>query len=473
MDQGSEKPVLEPLGPTQQLEARRWLQLGVLALAIAGLFAILLVLSRAPGTERFFPWLDFFRTALVVHVDQSVLIWFLAMAGVVWALAGVPQASAAARRGALGLTLAGTLGIALSAFLGEGAPLMNNYVPVLQRPLFFICLGLVAAGVAMRLGLLLWRLRPAHLSADPSGLVNLVALTVAVACAVAGGTLVYTWFHLPASLDGEAYYEYLFWGAGHVLQFAYTQMLLLAWLLLLSVSGVRVPLSPRLINGLLLLGLLPILWTLVIYLNHAPVSAGMRIAFTRLMQYGGGVPAIPVGLLVLYALLKNRQPATPAQRPLRLALGFSLLLFASGGVLAMLIRGVNTVIPAHYHGSIVGVTLALMGFAYLLLPALGYARVEGRLATAQPVVYGVGQLLHIAGLAYSGFLGIQRKIAGAAQGLESIQAKLAMGVVGIGGLLAVIGGMLFVWIMLRAFWRGPEPHGAKDQAPSPGISSTR
>jgi hypothetical protein len=452
--------VLEPLSQTRQWEARRWLQLGVLALAIAGLFAILLVLSRAPGMERFFPWIDFFHTALVVHVDQSVLIWSLALAGVIWSLAGVREPQPGITRVALGLTLAGTLAIAVAAFSGDGAPLMNNYVPVLQRPLFFIGLGLVGVGVVLRLGLLLLTIRLADLSADQSGLVNVVALTVAVACAMAAAVLLYTRLHMPAGLDGVAYYEYLFWGAGHVLQFAYTQMLLLAWLLLLSAGGVRLAVSPRLINGLLLLGLLPVLWTFVIYLNHAPVSAGMRIAFTRLMQYGGGIPAIPVGLLVLYALFKNRRVASAAERPLRLALWFSLLLFAVGGLLAMLIRGVNTVIPAHYHGSIVGVTLALMGFAYLLLPALGYARVEGRLATAQPIIYGVGQILHIAGLAFSGFLGIQRKTAGAAQGLESIQAKLAMGVMGIGGLLAVIGGILFVWIMLRAFWRGPVAHAA-------------
>jgi heme/copper-type cytochrome/quinol oxidase subunit 1 len=71
----------------------------------------------------------------------------------------------------------------------------------------------------------------------------------------------------------------------------------------------------------------------------------------------------------------------------------------------------------------------------------------------QPWIYGIGQLLHIIGLAASGLLGIQRKTAGTAQGLESVWAKVSMGVMGIGGLLAVIGGILFVWIMLRAFMR--------------------
>ncbi len=35
------------------------------------------------------PWLpgtDFFRVALVVHVDLSVLVWFVALAGMLWSL---------------------------------------------------------------------------------------------------------------------------------------------------------------------------------------------------------------------------------------------------------------------------------------------------------------------------------------------------------------------------------------------------
>jgi len=460
--------VIGPLSGPQQQEAARWLQLGVFALALAGLFAILLVLSRAPVVGDWFPWIDFFRTALVVHVDQSVLIWFLAMAGVICSL----TAASGRLFGdiAFWLSLAGTLGIAASAFVGDGAPLMNNYIPVLQRPLFFVALALVGMGVVLRLLLLLPGLRPSAWFKSDTGERQVVAFTVAAAVLGALLAILHTWIAMPSQLDGTAYYEYLFWGGGHLLQFAYTQMLLLAWLMLLRGSGAVIPFSPRVINGLLLLGLLPILWALVIYAQYDPVSGEMRVAFTRLMQYGGGIPAVPLGLLLLYVLFRAPKPQDVQQRPLRLALWFSLVLFGAGGILAMLITGVNTVIPAHYHGSIVGVTLALMGLAYLLLPALGYEAVEGRLATLQPILYGSGQLLHITGLALSGFMGIQRKTAGAAQGLESIPAKLAMGVMGIGGLLAVIGGILFVWIMLRAFYRG---RTVPNQAPSTGNNSTR
>lgn len=456
MKQPTDKQHID-LQPVDALYARlttAWLRLGVLSLGLAGLFAILLVLSRMPGSDSFFPWVDFFRTALVVHVDQSVLIWFLTMAGVVWSLV-IPADSRllALQRSAFGLALCGTVGIALSAFVGDGAPLMNNYVPVLQRPFFFVSLGIFGLGIALQSLAALSATRGAFDSGSHGQLPAIAGLTISLAVIVALVALATASLQMPSGVEGQGYYEYLFWGAGHTLQFAYTQLLLLAWLLLAVHSGVSLPLDNRWIIGLLLLGVAPVLLTPLIYLLYDTVTIESRTAFTRVMQFGGGIAAIPVGVLVLIGL-SRAAAADGAGRPLRRSLWMSLLLFFSGGLIALLISGINTIIPAHYHGSIVGVTLALMGLAYLLLPRLGYAPVSGRLADLQPWVYGFGQLLHIIGLAVSGAMGIQRKTAGAAQNLDSIAAKAAMGVTGLGGLLAVIGGILFVWIMLRAFMRG-------------------
>ncbi len=433
-----------------------WLQLGVLSLGLAGLFAVLLVLSRMPGSESLFPWVDFFRTALVVHVDQSVLIWFLAMAGVAWSLV-IPVSARLLmlQRLAFGLALAGTLGIALSAFIGDGAPLMNNYVPVLQRAFFFYSLGIFGVGILLQSATAFITTARFMKYRRSTYLTDLAALSIAFAVIVTLAALLTAWLQIPPGVEGQGYYEYLFWGAGHTLQFAYTQLLLLAWLLLALHSGVVVPAKPRWIAWLLLLGVAPVLLTPLIYTIYGTLSIESRTAFIRMMQFGGGIGAVPVGLLVLSGLLKAGD-ADEIGRPLRRSLWMSLLLFFSGGFIALLITGVNTIIPAHYHGSIVGVTLALMGLAYLLLPRLGYAPVRGRLANLQPWIYGLGQLLHISGLAFSGAMGIQRKTAGAAQGLDSLAAKTAMGVMGLGGLLAVIGGILFVWIMLRAFMNGKQ-----------------
>jgi hypothetical protein len=65
-------------------------------------------------------------------------------------------------------------------------------------------------------------------------------------------------------------------------------------------------------------------------------------------------------------------------------------------------------------------------------------------------VYGGGQLIHIIGLAWSGGYGVQRKVAGSEQVLLTWQQKTGMGMMGLGGLIAIIGGVLFVLVCLKA-----------------------
>lgn len=436
-------------------QARRvaggWLILGVSALALAGLFAIMLVLSRTPGTQVFFPWLDFFRTALVVHVDLSVLIWFLAFAGMLWNL----EASGhwPMRWLAFALATAGTLVITISPFTGAGDPLLNNYVPVLRQPLFLLGLGLFGLGVSLQMLLSLLGSLRQHLCT--LSVATIGVMTAVLASAMALTSLIWSYLQLSGKIEGQGFFEFLFWGSGHALQFTYTQMMLVAWLWMAQATNLRLG---RAMAGpikiILLLGVAPVLLVPAIHLAYDVMSGESRLAFTRLMQWGGGIAAIPIGCLLLFLLWRG-PAATPDQRPVRRALAMSILLFASGGLIGWLISGLNTVIPAHYHGSIVGVTLALMGLTYQLLPSFGFSRPTGRMASMQPLIYAIGQLLHVGGLAVSGALGIQRKTAGSAQGLEDLPRIVAMGVMGFGGLLAVIGGILFIVVVLRAIWRRP------------------
>jgi heme/copper-type cytochrome/quinol oxidase subunit 1 len=186
-----------------------------------------------------------------------------------------------------------------------------------------------------------------------------------------------------------------------------------------------------------------------IYMAYDVRSGEFRGLMTWLMQFGGALPMLPFMLAMLIALRRAR-PASASERPLRSALIASVLLFGVGGVFAFLIQGSNTRIPAHYHGSIVGITLALMGLCYYLLPRFGYRAPDSKLAFWQPYVYAGGQLLHISGLAWAGGHGAERKVAGAAQVLASAGDRVAMGVMGVGGLIAIIGGILFLVIVLRA-----------------------
>ena len=57
--------------------------------------------------------------------------------------------------------------------------------------------------------------------------------------------------------------------------------------------------------------------------------------------------------------------------------------------------------------------------------------------------------MHIGGLMWSGGYGVQRKVAGSEQVLRSTAEVAGMGLMGLGGLLAIVGGLLFVVVVLR------------------------
>jgi hypothetical protein len=56
---------------------------------------------------------------------------------------------------------------------------------------------------------------------------------------------------------------------------------------------------------------------------------------------------------------------------------------------------------------------------------------------------------------WSGGYGVQRKVAGAEQVLRTPAEIAGMGLMGLGGLIAVAGGLLFALIVLRAVRGGP------------------
>ena len=428
--------------------ARGWLWLGLIALVGSGLFSILLVLSRTPGVNRLLPAADFFHTSLVLHVDLSVLVWFMAMAGLLWSLHGSSRATGWGWA-ALWTSAAGTLAMAIAPFVGGGEPIMANYIPVLSSPLFLcglVVFGLGVGVLALRSLLVAPRLGIAFCE---RGALGFGLNTAAVATVVALLAFAWSFVELSLSLTGKAYYEILFWGGGHALQFTWTLLMLVGWLWLASACGARLLLSPRVTVLMFALALAGVFVTPWAYLAYDISSVEHRALLTWAMRAGGGTAIVPVALAVVVALY--RLPLTRAtQNPLRAAVLASILLFGAGGVIGIFISGSNVRIPAHYHGCIVGVTLALMGLVYHLLPALGYAAPQGRLAVAQPWVYGLGQLTHIIGLVWSGGYGVQRKVAGAEQVLRSGGEVAGMALMGLGGLVAIVGGVLFIVVAVRA-----------------------
>src|SRR5690606_15791822 len=284
--------------------ARRWLLLGLFALIAAGLFSVLLVLSRTPAIQEVIPFIDFFHVALVVHVNLSVLIWFMSFACVLFTLVSddsmLPLANLS-----FYLALLGTLVLVIAPFFGVGNPLMNNYIPTLQHPVFFAAWLLFAAGVFLRLfiNLLATRIKFSNLTIPDAVRVS-IWLTGNV-CLFALLALYLSYKGLPADIEGEAYYEFLYWGSGHILQFNHSLLMLLAWFMLIILAGKQPGIQPKYLVLFSALVLLPVMDSLRIYGAFDVYSAEHRLAFTDLMKYGG-LTTLPLGLYLVFLFVSAR-----------------------------------------------------------------------------------------------------------------------------------------------------------------------
>lgn len=430
--------------------ASGWLWLGIASLVGAGLFAILLVLARTPYVQDIFPWIDFFHTALVVHVDLSVLLWFLAFAGVLWSL---NSSSGYLGIGWLALVLAtvGATMIVLSPFVGTGIPVMSNYVPVIHSAFFITGLIVFAVGLTLLVLRSLIAIPAANLWQGGEGSIRFGLIAASISTLFALAAFGWSYMMIPGTYDSTQYYDLLFWGGGHVLQFTYLLLMLTGWLWLADACGAKIPLTPRVTTILLTLVLLPVFYVPVIYLTYGGSLIDYMGQFTQLMKIGGAFAPVPIALAVLYGIVKGER--TPATGPQRAALLSSMLLFAVGGGISLMIKDSNTIITAHYHGTGGAISLAFMGLTFHLLPRLGYRVPDLKWATRMSYIYGAGQLLHIFGLLWSGGYGVQRKVAGAAQELHGFAQKAGMGLMGFGGLIAVIGGIIFLVVVFRAMRR--------------------
>lgn len=427
--------------------ARTWSLLALLTLALSGVAPLVLIAGRASIYADMAMVKAWFTPMLVVHVNLSVGLWFLAM-GMVFCSLITPlksQWKMVHQAAALSFLL-GIVSFALAPLAG-GEAFTSNYIPVQNNPLFFLGLGFVFASMLLMVSAGLLFSEQTH-SLAPLNQYTLLTLGSALAC------FVFSAAQHPKGYGGEAFYEMIFWGGGHVLQIFYVQLGMLAWMLLADKLKIPHP-SFKFIKALFAFLWLNSVAAMGIYWL-VDINDGRHLQFFTWQMIGvvGVVPA----LLALAYLLKIKQIEWRAHKPAAACLVFSFVLFFVGGLIALMIQGSNTIIPAHYHGSTVGITLALMGVMFWLIPSLGGKEVAGwKLAAAQPLLYGLGQVLHVIGLAVAGGHNIQRKTAGSLDAAEQAAAA-ALQVMRLGGLLAVIGGGLFVVVAIRAFRSGKLSH---------------
>jgi len=433
----------------RHLITKGWLTLSVSSLILAGILALLLVVARMPPFHHLVTDPLFFKRCLIVHVELSLFVWFFSFFAFLFTQ--LPTSKPAPLREMTGLSLS-CVGVALlviSAGLPNSKPILSNYLPVIDHPLFNAGLLLFSLGVVITL------LQSKLLPGEKDGENHLPEVihpglrSAGITLLAAVATIWASWLSTPGYLEAEAYYEVLFWGAGHVLQFANVAAMLSVWLLLTTLFTGEAPVSRKWSSRLFILLTLPTLFAPLVAIQGTTAPFYRRF-FTMLMQWG----IFPVSLIFLgltvRCIWRAKRKGSFNGGGMATGLYTSMVLTIVGFLLGAMIRGSNTLVPAHYHASIGAVTVAFMAASYVLFQPLGLKMRKGfctRWARRQPLLFGVGQTVFALGFALAGAFGMGRKLYGAEQQIRHMGEKIGLIVMGLGGLLAIVGGILFLIII--------------------------
>jgi hypothetical protein len=466
---------------TENKLAISWLKNGIWALALAGFYSIVLVILRTPQLSQIISDKSVFKSSLVIHVNLSVLAWLLSITCIIW--------SYGSRRLYFSnifskLALAGIALMTISPLIGQSNPIMNNYVPILENVWFIIGLSLFGSSI-LYFSILVFinsfhdfSLKEEKYTAQ---ILPVVKFTSSLMYIMVWGCFALSYGEVMAlsnifPIEIDYYYELLFWSGGHLLQFIYTQIVMFVWLILAELWIGKRLIYYEVYSSLFIINFILSLFVFYGHLAYQMPEYEFTVFFTKHMQYCGGIaPTLLMAVLIIdifkFTRIKNHLSFVA------IAFMASILVFFAGGLIGVLISGINLSIPAHYHGSIVGISIGFLGFAYIFcFRDSGFATPDQTLSkklftfslslkqpiygsnslscyskwpNIQLIIITFGQLLHIAGLALAGGYGILRKNP---DGEIALAAKFYMGMLGGGGLIAIIGGLMFVYICAKRLY---------------------
>jgi len=325
-----------------------------------------------------------------------------------------------------------------------GTAELNNYVPVMNHPLYYGGLILLMFGlvlIAIR-QLILGNWLNVHVrGTDACAAIYLFAILC----------FGLAYLYLPIDIAEPTYNERLFWGGGHVLQFVNTSLLFLTWMALIRQQTSHELIRYRYAAPAFVLLILFSFPAPILYPFYDVLGQIHRDFYTNLLRYGLPLPSFIFSISLFIFLLKNNELDKVSKH----ALWLSLFTYNLGGLYGLMLDGTDTRVPAHYHAVIGGINLSFMIFYHrVILPFIHVTPIEGRLFLSQYWFYGVGQIMHASGMFLAGSQGVPRKTAGDAQALDSVEKIISMALMGIGGIVAVIGGVLFVILTLKWLLKG-------------------
>jgi cytochrome c oxidase subunit 1 len=468
----------------------------VVALLIGAIAALLLVLTRWQAVHLLPA--EWYYRLLGVH-GMNMLIFFIIFfeMAVLWFAGTVLLNSrpAAPRLGwfSFALMLVGALLVEWMQWSGKADVLFTSYVPLKAPPLFYLGIILFAVGALTVTGLFFANLTVARRENRYQGSMPLVvygAMTAAVIAVITllHGAMIYIptflWsLGLIQSVDPQVY-RLIWWGLGHSSQQINVAAMVAIWYMLGALTVGAVVLNEKVSR-----------WAFVLYIafislasaHHLLVDPGfgpawkivntsyfMYMAVMASMIHGFTVPAgMELGMRLrgytdgLFGWLRRAPWGDPGFS----ALVLSIVVFGFvGGITGVTIgtEQINIIahntlrVPGHFHATVVaGTATAFMGVTYYLIPLIFRRKVAfWKAARWQPYLFSIGVLLLSVGMTFAGSFGVPRRHWDISFSLAPFDVQfspavdLVLAVMGIGGILAVTGALLFIAIAVKSVFFG-------------------
>src|SRR5574341_1157046 len=465
------------------------------SLLIGGLAAVLVLLTRWQVVHLLSA--EWFYRILTVH-GMSMLIFFIIffeMAVLYFASAVLLNSRVATPRlawASFWLMVAGALLVELMMWTGKADVLFTSYVPLRAHPLYYLGVILFAVGALVVTGIFFGTLVVAKRERTYQGSVPLVTFGALTAAIIAFITLAhgaaiyiptYLWSLGLMKVDPEVY-RMVWWGLGHASQQINVAAMVSIWYLLGALTIGSIVLNEKVSRGAFALYILfismasahhllvdpglPPAWKVVntSYFMYMAVLASMVHGFTvpAGMEAGQRLRGLTKGL---FEWLRKAPWGDPGFS----SLVFSVIIFGFIGGITGVTFGTEQIniiahntlrVPGHFHATVVaGTALAFMGVTYYVIPLIFQKQVAfWPLARIQPYLFAIGMAIFSIFMTFAGTFGVPRRHwdISFAQAPFDVQfnpaVDLMIGIMAIGGLLAAVGGGIYILVTVWSVFFG-------------------
>jgi cytochrome c oxidase subunit 1 len=469
----------------------------VVSLLVGGILALLVTLTRwqtfhilppaefytvltAHGINMLIFWIIFFEIAVLYFAGSTLLNCRLAAPKMAWAGFWLMVIGAVANNYAV-------------LIRGDSSVMFTAYAPMGAHWSFYLSLILFAVGALIGCFVFLGTLAVGKAERTYNGSVPLVtfgALTAAIIAifTIATGAIIliptFMWSIGLVSHIDSLMYKTVFWAFGHSSQQINVAAHVSVWYAIAAIVFGAKPMSEKVSRTAFLLYIMFITIASAHHLLVDPgltsnwkilnTSYGFYLAVLASMVHGLTVPgAIEVSQRQrgytrgLFEWLRKAPWSNPAFSGMFISLvGFGFLGGISGVIMGVeqlnLIIHNTFYVPGHFHATVViGTTLAFMAITYFLIPVLFRRELMfPALAKWQPYLFGAGMAVLSLFMMGAGTLGVPRRhwdvtFSGNPFGFEFPgTAYLLIAIMAIGGLLAVVGGTMYLLVTVGSVFFG-------------------